>query len=209
MNRTIPIAGALAAALGSMVAFAPAQAADATCTFGIAEATCVEGWTTKLGDKTFKIVSAPSSGAGKVDWSFGPVGDTTYWQTDIDWDDPLGLEGPAAGNFKYTVDIDPGPAQFASMELDWGGAGPSVVTKEVFDPEGNLLATLDSEHTFAAIDGKSIVVNDSWRVPENATLDNVINTTTQKVPGPLPVLGAVAALGMSRRLRRRLADANA
>jgi hypothetical protein len=45
-------------------------------------------------------------------------------------------------------------------------------------------------------------------VPAGNELNGIVNYHTQRVPGPLPVLGAVAALGFSRRMRRSLSEVN-
>lgn len=48
-----------------------------------------------------------------------------------------------------------------------------------------------------------MVGNGTWTV--NGTGDTIrFQVTTNPVPGPLPVLGAGAAFGFSRRLRRRI-----
>jgi hypothetical protein len=47
-----------------------------------------------------------------------------------------------------------------------------------------------------------IWVKDSWSVSGAAEVDNITNTF--KTPGPLPILGAGAAFGFSRKLRGRI-----
>jgi hypothetical protein len=44
----------------------------------------------------------------------------------------------------------------------------------------------------------------SFKVNETATREFFIATAVPRVPGPLPLLGAAAAFGWSRRLRRRI-----
>jgi len=229
MKRTLSIAGTLAAALGSALTLNPAQAANVTgfCTFanaaGSTTGTCADAgggvpFSIELGDKLFKVVTAPTSGSGKVDWSYsyGIPGYTDTWQTDIDWDDP-GLLGGAIGKFEYTEQITAPGSQFANVALASGGRHPdgtNEVTKEVYaglDDTGTLLATLTSIDGASIgpvpISGTSIFVRDSWVVPQGNTVDNIINYT-QQVPGPLPMMGAAVALGFSRRLRRRMAVMN-
>jgi hypothetical protein len=41
-------------------------------------------------------------------------------------------------------------------------------------------------------------------VGNGGMIDNYQNTFTQQVPGPLPILGAGAAFGYTRKLRRRV-----
>lgn len=219
MNRTIPIAGALAAALGSMLSHAPAQAAlFASCNFdqsGTASNTC-NGFETQLGDKLFKVVSAPNTGVGTVEWTANP--ELNLWQADIDWEGN-GIEGFQNGSFSYTAEINSGWSEFALVGLSSQGFDPPTnaadidINKFVYagtDATGPLLASLNSTsggNVNAPISGTQLFVTDTWEVPEGATLDSVLNYHTQTVPGPLPVLGAVAALGFGRRMRRRLAAA--
>jgi len=220
MNRVIPFAGALAAALGSMLSLGPAQAATSgICYFnnagGTLPGTSCTDYSIELGDKRFTVLQAPTTGAGDIEWTMG----ATDWQTDIDWGAD-GLLGEAQGSFSYLAEIFTGPASFNVIGLGSQGfedpdfsQGETQVTKTIADVAGNTLATLssidggDSNVTLAGGYTK-LAITDSWFVPEGNRLDAVVNYETQKVPGPLPVLGAIAALGMSRQLRRRLADAN-
>ena len=220
MKRTISIAGALAAALGSMLASVPAEAA--VCSFG--ESTAAQAcytsptdfFSVQLGDKFFQVLSGPTTGNGVVDWTVGPgAGGQDVWRVDIRWDDPLGLLGPAAGNFSYSVDITDPTKQFASIDMDAivdQGTQGSVTTieKTVFDASGAQIASLTSINgsgvSPAPIFGNRIVVNDAWSVGEGQELESVDNFIRQSdVPGPLPLMGAVSALGFCRRLRRRMA----
>jgi hypothetical protein len=50
--------------------------------------------------------------------------------------------------------------------------------------------------------GSEIWVKDSWNVTGAAEVDNITNTF--QTPGPLPILGAGAAFGFSRKLRGRI-----
>ena len=69
----------------------------------------------------------------------------------------------------------------------------------------SVVSTDGSSNYSAVIGGSQIFVRDSWTVETGATLDNVSNYIRQEpVPGPLPILGVVAALGWSRRMKRRL-----
>ena len=220
MNRTIPIAGALAAALGSMLSLAPAQAQEpgGTCYFdnlgGSLPGTPCTGYSVELGDKLFSVVTAPTSGVGKVDWTVNPA--STLWQADIDWDGN-GMEGPQAGRFQYTTQITSGFREFQLVGLGSDGFQPTgldtTLNKKVYAglaPSGTPIADLTTKqggNVFSAISGTQIFVSDTWELPAGNTLDNLINYQTQTVPGPLPVLGAVAALGFGRRMRRRLAAA--
>jgi hypothetical protein len=59
-----------------------------------------------------------------------------------------------------------------------------------------------------SIGSQEIFVRDSWNIPDTspAKIDAIQNNYTQvdRVPGPLPLLGAGAAFGFSRKLRKRI-----
>ena len=220
MKPTLSIAGALAAALGSMLAGAPANAA-AGCAFGnpagsLLPACTVPGganFSTQQGDKLFTIVTEPTFGSGDVEFTVDPS--STVWQIDVDWA-AFGLAGPAAnGLFEYTVQINTGNNQFASISLDVAGDHPNpstTVEKQVFSglgavgaPIATLASVNGSDVLNVPISGTQIFVRDVYNVPDGNTLDNMGNYIRQDVPGPLPLVGAAMALGMARRLRRRVA----
>ena len=139
-----------------------------------------------------------------------------HWSSEIHWDEP-GLEGPTTGGlFDYTVSIDPANAlTFGEITLDSQTAtGETIATKEVFkglkdDPANSLgtITSLDGNHGHLELAGlglKQIYIRDGWSVPLSGhVLQSVTNGITQ-VPGPLPILGAAAAFGWSRKLRRRV-----
>jgi hypothetical protein len=215
MKPNLSIAGALAAAFGSMLAGTPANAAG--CSFGNPAGSLLPACTVlggaQLGDKLFTIVTEPTIGSGDVEFTVDPS--STVWQTDVDWVD-FGLAGPAAnGIFEYTVQINSGNNQFASISLDVAGDHPNpstTVDKQVFSglagvgaPIATLASVNGSDVLNVPISGTKIFVRDVYNVPDGNTLDNMGNYIRQDVPGPLPLVGAAMALGMARRLRRRVA----
>jgi hypothetical protein len=173
-----------------------------------------------LGDKTFSVVSAPNQGSGVVNFTWYDISPDgvhpeDHWSSEIHWDEP-GLEGPTTGGlFDYTVSIDPTyPFVFDEITLDSQTAtGGTIATKEVFkglkDDHANSLGTITSEDgshghlELAGLGLKQIYIRDGWSVQDGHVLQSVTNGITQ-VPGPLPILGAAAALGWSRKLRRRV-----
>lgn len=221
MNRFLSFAGLLAVALGSLGSQGAAKAATSgLCYFdnlgGTLPGTTCTNYQVELGDKRFTVLSVPSTGVGKVAWETSPPVLTELYQVAIDWAGS-GLAGPSSGDFTYTVEIIDGVHTFASIGLSTGGDYPSAgvdsaVTKEVrqgLTASGPLIdsvTSIDGGLVYSnPIGGTQIFVRDSWNVANGATLDNVSNYIRQQVPGPLPVLGVATALGMSRRLRRRLA----
>lgn len=224
MKPSLPVAGALLGAFVSLFSTNPANAAG--CTFGGYTdplgllPTCIsptgQKYSTQLGDKLFTIVTEPTIGAGDVEWSINPT--ATEWQTDVDWVG-FGLGGPAInGLFEYTVEINSGPNQFSSIDLDVAGSHlnqSTTVEKSVYaglDDSSTQIASLlsvnGSDITNVPISGTQIFVRDVYNVPQGNTLDNMGNYIRQDVPGPLPLMGAALALGFSRRLRRRMAVLN-
>ena len=132
----------------------------------------------------------------------------------------------AAGTLDYRIDItDPSysfdQSQLSSLlsQIPAVPVGPFTVTKQVFATPflGAPILTLTNNElppdagTLVAsgpIGGSTIYVRDTWTIPtgSNTVLDAIENNYTQttQTPGPLPLLGAGAAFGFSRRLRKRI-----
>ncbi len=222
MKSTFSVAGLLLVALGTLVSQGAAKAATSgLCYFdnlgGTLPGISCTDYSVQLDDKLFTVVSVPSSGIGKVAWETSPPlpAQPNLWQVAIDWE-TSGLAGPSSGDFAYTVQITDPNKQFDSIGLSTGGDYPgpgvsSTATKEVYQglsPTGPLIdsvTSIDGDLSYSnPIGGTEIYVRDSWSVANGATIDNLSNYIRQsEVPGPLPVLGAVAGLGWCRRLRRR------
>jgi hypothetical protein len=140
----------------------------------------------------------------------------------VDYNPSSPLTG--SGSYNYKVDIIGAPmggGWFDSVDLgvDVNGAGTySVsVTKTVYDSD--LLTTLLGTITFTQTELGStktpllnlsdntydhLYIVDSYTVTgANVGIDLITNTYTQ-TPGPLPILGAGAAFGFSRKLRSRI-----
>lgn len=124
-----------------------------------------------------------------------------------------------AGSFIYKLDIVPGSGYVFDMAGLSGASSTATpgLTKTIAtgwngsnDLAGSILATLNSNGSFVQTSLPAglttIYVKDSWN-PTNGVVDNIQNYYSQTVPGPLPILGAGAALGISRRLRRRIKSA--
>ena len=85
--------------------------------------------------------------------------------------------------------------------------GPGSIQKEIFDEEGTLLGTITADPASSFVvpgNYTSLRIRDTVTVAGN--FDNISNNFTQRstVPGPLPLLGAGAAFGFSRRIRSRI-----
>jgi hypothetical protein len=137
--------------------------------------------------------------------------------------DPIDLIiGSGSYNFKY--DVTPAGAsiggdwfEFVDLGVDVNGIGTySVsVTKSVYDSDAmtNLLGYITFTQTQSGSSKTPelvlppiydhLYIVDSYVVTGVAGIDKITNTFKQ-VPGPLPILGAGAAFGFSRKLRSRI-----
>jgi len=196
-------------------------AVSGTCYFdafgGTLPGTSCTGYSIQLDDKLFTVVTAPTFGVGKVAFETSPTVNPNLWQTNIDWEGP-GINGPIAGLFEYTAEIDPTNTYvFKSTGLSTGGnyiAGlpDSTITSIVNQgltssgPVIDMVTSIDGAANYSQpIGGKQIFVTNSWTIAPGDTMDNLSNYITQEqVPGPLPILGVCAAFGCSRKLRNRI-----
>jgi hypothetical protein len=137
--------------------------------------------------------------------------------------DPASLITAGTGSYSYTTSTiaPPGAGWFDLIDIgvDVNGVGTySVsVTKSIYDtsPTGTLLGSITFTQTSAGstkepevnlLDNtyNQLYIVDSYVVSgTDVGIDKVTNTFTQ-TPGPLPILGAGAAFGFSRKLRRRI-----
>ena len=228
--RSAAISAALLTGCAGLLVGGSAKAAAVatvdTCTFGVAGATCPTYTTApgRLADKIFSVVKAPNQGSGEVkftwvDYTGNGVSPEDDWASVIDWGTP-GIIGPlAGGEFDYTLSIDPASGySFGLVSLDSQelGSGGTTVTKELFKglTDANSLGVLTSvsgghdELDLAGTGIQQLYVKDSWSVSEQHSLQTLSNGFEQTVPGPLPLLGAAAAFGWSRKLRRRVGTAS-
>jgi hypothetical protein len=92
------------------------------------------------------------------------------------------------GDFEVTKSIY-SDAAFSNLLL-------KLTNDEVPPPAGTLVAN-------GIIGGQTIYVRDEWSIPagSNVIIDGIQNSYTQ-VPAPLPLLGAGAAFGSIRKLRK-------
>jgi hypothetical protein len=118
--------------------------------------------------------------------------------------------GPYAGEFDYQIFATDPHFQFATAELDsivTGEPEGSLITKSILG-FADIVSTDGSNERPVAVSGSVLTVRNLWDIPAGAVLDSFKDTYTQKpsskVPGPLPLLGAGAAFGFSRRIRRRI-----
>jgi hypothetical protein len=179
-----------------------------------------------LGDKLLSFKSAtltPPGATAPVDVSYSwadtdGVADTNF--ADDVWLFEVKTAQPSFGPFEliysYDITVVDSPNYYfnqMALEVDSNFLTPgSVVFKE--GKSGTEVGTLKSTngqadgpvvYTFIG-DYKTITITDTVTVPAGASVTSVSNAWTQRerVPGPLPILGAAAAFGYSRKIRRRI-----
>jgi hypothetical protein len=124
-------------------------------------------------------------------------------------------------SYSYTVAIAPG-----NPDASFLGYRTGVTTSDVFNalastktltgtPNGGVStatnATLGNLVTYSPTIGGPVVFTSSINVT-GGRMDTFTDTVAQQiqvpVPGPLPILGAAAAFGYSRRLRKRISTSH-
>jgi hypothetical protein len=202
------------------------------CTFGGAVACAVGDPTTHVGSTG--IVGAPPNPSDKIltllDWGLADgtsaIGDqlgiadgsTLVFQYQTPDSHPWHVDVDLAGNdvnggfLKYKVEITD-PSQFFSSAMLAGQlqSNNPDLTKQIYSDSTftteicNITIGPSATQT-CSISGKQIWVKDTWQA--GAGVDNFANDFSQtSVPGPLPLLGAGAAFGFSRRIRSRIKGA--
>jgi hypothetical protein len=146
------------------------------------------------------------------------------WELGLDFELDRTASFNPTGSLDYKVEItDPGYAfqdsQLSSLlsQIPAVPVGPFEVTKSVYSTPftGTPILTLTNNElppvagTLVASNTlppglQTIYVRDEWTIPAGSStiLDSIQNNYTQEVPAPLPLLGAGAAFGSIRRLRK-------
>lgn len=121
------------------------------------------------------------------------------------------------GTLAYTATINDPDYRFDSATVGLLGSGPSAHRNISLTETGSLMnpTSLSSLGGTAAppshfISGVSVAhFSTSWDIPAGEAITALNNQMEiQHVPGPLPILGALAAVGWSRKLRRRIRAVN-
>lgn len=211
LSKTLLNAGLLSSAALSTLGAGPAQAATG-CGVQIDWSDWVGGQTLTCADKEFKWVSTTTLGdfdnnnITKVSATQPLPGDYLF-NLDKDFTN-------APFDFTHEASITAANTAFSKVDIDSNAVTtadpPSVLTGTYTFAGGNspiILQSINGDPAMTAIigDPTSIIVNNSYN--GDGAIDafqNSFRQTQQSAPGPLPLLGAGAAFGFSRRLRRRI-----
>ena len=177
------------------------------------------GDTVSCADKKFTVNGFDFGGnTGNINFEWVEVDPTPGYTDDLfstDINFSPSVVGPQTGFFDYGVQVTQPGWVFNTVQLDSTVAvnptspGVTSVIKEI--RSGPLLNSINGGQVgpipLAGV--TSLSVRDTWSVAQGDVLTNVKDTFTQasEVPGPLPLLGAAAAFGWSRRLRSRVKPA--
>lgn len=233
LSKALFTAGLLGGAALSTLGAGSAQAAFSpptspsdfyACTFGVANG-CTPGDSTG-------VVGAPPNPSDKVltllNWdsiiddstlvfSYNSGPDIHPWHVDLDMGGAPGVQDFNGGFLGYTLEVkDPNWALNSAYLAAQAPAGS--VTKDIYSSAtlynagtggaGDIchITTLGTQCDFSGV--SQIWVRDTW-IATPAGVDNIANdySQTTETPGPLPLLGAGAAFGFSRRIRSRIKGA--
>jgi hypothetical protein len=224
LSKALLTAGLLGgAALSTLGAGSALAGGRFDCRFGASESLqhplCSPFPEWKLGDKilsNFKFApGTPEGGPPSGDFSFiwdelgAPGFHDDEWTALAVFEPSIGP--PNTGSYSYDLAIDtvnyPG-FTFKDAELDSDHVGTGTkANKVVTDSSGAIiLASLESIDGMPdgpdPLSGTHIKVTDSWEIdPMTGKIMAISNSFTQ-VPAPLPILGAGAAFGSIRKLRK-------
>ena len=156
------------------------------------------------------VTTGPTTGSGRVGFAADftrPEFPDGVWATGVDFDGNV----QSGGTFDYSITITEPGKFFESVGVAWTGDLTASVNKQFFIDDtyttpvpglpvltsnwrpGDSFVTIPNGYT-------TLYVRDTY----TAGVSAMANGYTQQVPGPLPILGAGAAFGFSRRLRRRI-----
>jgi hypothetical protein len=222
LSKALLTAGLLGGAALSTLGAGSAQAVEYRndCAFGdtsmslfdkCRELAWTTGWT--QGDKTLTNLTFLSTIAENEDpsgiFSFiwddftsNGVSPDDIWTVVAEFNPAL--PPPNTGSYSYDLAITSGPLTFkdVALDVDHSGTGQEV-TKTIVGGGSPVLVSMDGDPVGPVpLSGTSINVTDSWDLdPNTGTIMSISNSYTQ-TPAPLPILGAAAALGSLRKLRK-------
>jgi len=219
--RALLTAGLLGSAAISALGAGPAQAAPVTWfTFNPVSPGPVQDVT--FGDKLFHFLnfsSPDANGTVSIDSTLLP-GDPYKVSIDFSGSPTFPL---VPGSFSYDVTILQPQTYFERVDLATSvtNGALTVVTKScslddlVVDPPCDRVLQVVGQGSDTLIVPQpysKITITDAWTPVAGESITHIENDLYQKIngkpaPGPLPLFGAGAAFGFSRRIRRRIKGA--
>jgi|688.fasta_scaffold523188_2 hypothetical protein len=192
-----------------------------TCSFGgnpDAPACHLDFIFDKQDDKTLKLTKLPTVGMGTIQFVEQTPG---VYVVDADFIPDLAAPLPPSANpwgeFEYDLTIDGDPNQFFFFEGGLAIIGPPVggpefkvkqttnglpmLMADEMDPD--VFDVFDSDLKMISVKNEYLVTTGSVNSFQNS-FTQILREPKEQVPGPLPLLGAGAAFGFSRRLRTRV-----
>ena len=209
-----------AVAGGVMVSGGEAQAAPTLCvTFSppvYNNEPCVNTGPSVSWTVADQVLSAPVD-SGIVDLTDNnPPGPLESASVDVDFDPTSQVSGATSGSYQYSItSTSPYGINQAGLTSSIGQIGADyAVKKEIYSDSARtiLVATLNvdeitqSAFTLPFQPATKLWITDTWTTT-TVGMDNFLNI--YQTPGPLPLLGAGAAFGFSRKLRGRIKASSA
>ena len=118
------------------------------------------------------------------------------------------ITGPIRFNFDPDSFFEPAITTGTSTALN-GAFGSITLPPDYVSLSPIVSSTRFSNRTLAELGLTTEGLIGTWNLRDTTTRDAIQVVVSHQVPGPLPLLGAAAAFGWSRRLRRRAASSNA
>ncbi|MFN6352454.1 MAG: hypothetical protein ACK40D_06205 [Cyanobacteriota bacterium] len=186
--KTLPVLAAMAGGLLAAGALAPSPARADCDTVSLSDLYVV-GAEFFCGDKKYyEFSSADFDIPGTAAFSQSPDG--TVHTLAFTGFTPPGLAGPATYTINFKVDVTPPNTIIDSTS----GTIPSGMMSI---SDSLTLTSSPNPYEFTGI----------LEITDPGTTVTAWNLTITQTPGPLPILGAGAAFGVSRKLRRRIKSA--
>ncbi|MBD2550492.1 hypothetical protein H6G65_13035 [Microcystis elabens FACHB-917] len=200
------MAAALIGGAGAVLSAGSAEAAT-DCGARISWTDWVGGHALTCGDKQFTWKSTIAIGdlASSTVSAIEPLSGIYLFNLDL----PDFTRTPF--DFTYTASITDPHKAFSVVDLDSDAVPianpPSILTATFIGGSSDVTLTSTNGSTDAKdVFGRPTILHVNNVYNGNGAIDSIENSYQQvdKVPGPLPILGAGVAFGFSRKLRRRI-----
>ena len=178
---------------------------------GGAQAVACPGPTTN-GSFSTSLLSNAATHPGACDIESPLAGNPSFNQfVAVEYDFIPNISG-TNGSYQYSLtSLTNEPFKNFRLDFDTQLGSSSAVTKQVFSDPGftnQIGIVTESELTILKpLSNQSLTtiwVRDTYSTPGSQDVLDTVTNTFETVPGPLPILGAGAAFGFSRKLRGRI-----